>query len=212
MTRPFKAAVTGDRSKVGLFIPLPRELAELFPSLAPVDDSPPHITFFYSGPVPADQEELWFTLVDMSLRWLRSPVRAVLDGDVEYFEQPSEGRTAVVTPVRFSEDLSHFNWEIRENLRFAGFELSGGYPLVYRPHATLGYVDGFDVEWHGTIPQGSFEFSEFEVWGLPSKKKVPFGQDSLERPTFSSVSWYDQKNNEKDLISRVASDFLSRGG
>ena len=59
ITRVAKATGTkcGDGGSVGLFIPLPKNLAKKFPSLGHEDTSPSHVTFLYIGDVKGEKEQ-----------------------------------------------------------------------------------------------------------------------------------------------------------
>ena len=171
-----KAGVTGDRSSVGLFIRLPKALAEQYPSLKPEDDSPAHVTFFYGGDVPAKRQAEWLEIVGRVLGEVRGPVRAVVDG-VDYFQHPHTDppRTVAFTPLRFSHDMAAIMWNVRDQLMDAGFEAKQYSPLVYRPHTTLGYLDGLGATWDGDVPRGDWMIEGIEVWGLPQMVVIPLG-------------------------------------
>jgi len=165
---------TGDGTAVGLFVPLPPALAAKFPSLGDVDRSPAHFTFLYVGTVQREQEPEFLDIVRGVVGSVVGPVRAELDG-IDHFVHPDKGRRVAVTPVRFDKDLAALKWNLREALMDAGFRVDDKFPLVYRPHVTIAYMDGLDAEWKGSVPTGGWSFSGMEVWGLPTLEAVPFG-------------------------------------
>ena len=164
---------TGDRTGVGLFIPLPRELADLYPDLGDEDKSTPHVTFLYVGDVTADREAEFLKTVDEVFSGMEGPVEAHLL-NLDYFSNPDKERRVAVTPVRFSRDLSDLRWRLREALTDAGFEVGDSFPLVYRPHVTLGYLEGLDAVYGGKVPKGHWVFDSIEIWGLPAVHKARF--------------------------------------
>jgi len=170
----------GDGMGVGLFIPLPDELAAQFPDLGVEDRSVPHCTFLYVGKVDKDQEERFLDVLNRTFADFKGPVRGSLYGP-EYFIQPDKGRRVAVMQVRFDRDLAAFRWKLRDTLHEAGFNVDDSFPLVYRPHATLQYIPDLTTEYQGTIPSGGWSFDSIEVWGLSKLRTVQFGQ-ALTRP------------------------------
>jgi len=164
----------GDRTGVGFFIPLPEELAEAFPSLAPEDTSPAHITFLYVGEVPKEKEADFLAAAREALAEIEGPVRSHY-GELEYFVHPAMGRQVAVVLHRFSRDLAGLRWKLRDKLLDAGLQVDDSFPLIYRPHTTLAYLEGTDSEYDGPIPKGAFPFEGIEVWGLPKLHTIPFG-------------------------------------
>ena len=165
---------------VGLFIPLPPELGNQFPSLAPKDKSPPHATFLFVGDVPPGREGEFLTVVRGAFAGsgLRPPVRATLDRP-EYFNSPNDGRVAVLR-VLFNQDMARFRNRVLRALQAADFPIKDSFPYVYRPHVTLGYLgDGEDFT--GKVPSGSWEFDQIEVWGLGDYVWGGGGQDYIMR-------------------------------
>jgi 2'-5' RNA ligase len=186
------AGTTGNRTEVGLFIRLPQFMAEQFPSLGKEDTSPPHVTMLYSGDVPAKREQEWLHIVQGELSKIRGPVMAAIDGSVDYFTHADKGRRVAYSPVRFSHDLAAFKWNVRDKLMDAGFEVKDSFPLVFKPHVTLAYLEGTESTWIERHPIGSWEFSEIEVWGLP--KPVVLSMDDLNgrRPKWDAFAIPDK--------------------
>lgn len=166
---------TGDGHGVGFFIPLPSSLASAFPSLGSEDKSPAHSTFLYVGKIEKDQEAEFLAATRGVFDDLRGPVRGSLD-ELEHFVHPAKERQVGVMTVRFSHDLADFRWRLRDRLITAGFQVDDSFPLIYRPHVTLEYMEGLDSKYDGKIPQGWWEFNSIEIWGLPELHTIPFGK------------------------------------
>ena len=170
----------GNGTKVGFFIKLPKELAELFPDLGSEDQSPPHITFLYVGDVPEERRAEFHKVVEGAFEEIRGPVRAYLD-HLDHFVHPAQERNVAIVRARFSHDLSSLRWRLRERLIDAGFDVLDSFPLVYSPHVTLAYLPGRDSYWEKPVPRGWWDFDEIEVWGMPQVKKIPFGKVGSDR-------------------------------
>lgn len=180
MTKIKNAAVTGDRKRVGLFIRLPEDLAADFPSLEPEDDSPTHVTFLYVGEVPANREEEFLAICGEVFASLEAPVKAWLH-QLDHFVHPDNDRRVAHMSVGFNRQMALYRDRLIDHLKEAGFDLADSFPLVYRPHVTLGYMpDAHDHQTHVDGyklfgPQGSWEFDSVEVWGLPKLVSIPLG-------------------------------------
>jgi tRNA nucleotidyltransferase/poly(A) polymerase/2'-5' RNA ligase len=180
---------TGDGDGVGLFIPLPKNLAKKFPGLGENDDSPSHVTFLYIGDFQedeAEQERLVEILRAILKRWWPG-AKATL-GPVDYFVHKDKDRVVPHVTVDFDKDLSAFRHRIKQELLEAGFEVADKFP-EYKPHVTLAYLPGLDGKWKGPVPKGSWEFDEMEVWGLPKVHKIQLG------PSLHKIShlWLDRR-------------------
>jgi 2'-5' RNA ligase len=173
MTHGRTAAVTGKGDSVGLFIPLPEDLAALYPKLTE-DTSPPHVTLLYVGEVPKDRELDFLAVLQDVLGKEPGPVQAWTNG-VDKFVHPVRGRTVFYTPIRFSRDMGSVRDKLTSALTDAGFEVENSFPLAYHAHTTLGYHDGTDLQWTGDVPDGAWEFNSVQVWGLSKVHEVPLG-------------------------------------
>lgn len=163
---------TGYRDSVGLFIPLPKDLAEQFPSLAPTDNSPPHVTFLYIGSVPPEEDQLLLDTINKVFSAGLPTIKAKLAG-LDYFVHPDKERRVAHCPVVFNRGMSELRSRLRSALEDAGIQVGDSFP-VYRPHVTLEYLPDTKVEYKGPVPSGTWEFNEIEVWGLPEEHKVGF--------------------------------------
>lgn len=165
---------TGYRDSVGLFIRLPEHLAEQFPSLAPEDNSPPHVTFLYVGKVSEEQDEVFLETIHKVFAQGMPSIKAKIIG-LEHFDHPDKERRVAHCAVRFSSPLSEIRSRLRSALEDAGIEVGDSFP-VYRPHVTLAYMPGLDSKYDGPVPEGEWEFDEIEVWGLPKEHRVSFSK------------------------------------
>lgn len=147
----------------------------MFPSLGSEDKSPPHITFLYVGKVSKERHEDFLTAVRDVFEEVPGPVQSVLQPP-DYFVHPDKNRRVAVIPHRFSRDLAALRWKLRDRLVDAGFEVDDSFPLIYRPHTTLAYIDGLNVPYGGVVPSGSWAFDCIEIWGLPKMISIPFGE------------------------------------
>lgn len=165
---------TGDGDGVGLFIPLPKNLAKKFPSLGEEDDSPSHTTFLYIGDFKdkKKQEVLVEKMKDICRRYWPK-IRGTLSG-LDYFDHHDKDRRVPHVRVEFDKDMSGFRHKVKQELAEAGIEVQDSFP-EYNPHVTLAYMPGMDSEWKGRVPKGSWEFNEIEIWGLPQVHKLKFG-------------------------------------
>lgn len=165
---------TGDGDGVGLFIPLPKNLAKKFPSLGEEDDSPSHATFLYIGDFKnkKKQEILVEKMKDICRRYWPN-IKATLSS-LDYFDHPDKDRRVPHVSVEFDKDMSGFRHKVKQELLEAGIEVRDSFP-EYKPHVTLAYMPGMDSEWKGRIPKGSWEFDTIEIWGLPQVHKLKLG-------------------------------------
>ena len=168
MSHSKTAAQTGDGKSVGLFIPLPEELAAQYPTKEK-DTSPPHATFLYIGEVPKAKEKDLLEVLSAAFS-KQGPVHASL-GELDRFMNVDA--KVVFSRLRFSRDLSKFRDQVREDLESAGFEVADSF-LRWNPHVTIEYMDHAD-EWEGTPPTGSWSFNGMDLWGLPKKHEIEFG-------------------------------------
>lgn len=165
---------TGDSTKsVGLFIPLPRDLAATWPDgRGDHDKTVPHVTLLYVGTVAGREDEFVAICQEVFDREVRRPVTATLDA-LDYLGV--DVRVAAMT-VRFDLDMARVRWLLRERLLEAGFEVKDGFPTVYRPHVSMAYLDGPEAQYEGPLPKGSWTFDHVEIWGMPTVHKLTFGK------------------------------------
>ena len=158
------SAETGDGSEhVGVFAPLPPELASQFPELDG-DSSRPHVTLLYVGPVPnkKDQKVLVEAVREFYSKEL-GPIEARLSG-VDYFR--SQTGCVAYCKVVFSKDMGSMKDRLKSYLEDRGVEVKDAHPLAFNPHVTLKYTDDPYYVWKGATPKGSWSFQHVEIWGL----------------------------------------------
>lgn len=163
--------MTGDGSSVGLFFPLPKFLADQFPSLAPVDLSPPHVTLLYVGNVSLHQE------VDFALACRRAfaawPSKIIATiGDQGVFEEGHDGKPVFYRQIQLSQDLTDLRLLLSEHLQDAGIHPADQHLYHYRPHVTTAY----GVRKYGPAQTGSWTISDAQVWGQPNVRNFKFGR------------------------------------
>jgi hypothetical protein len=169
-----------DGTSVGLFIPLPQHIGDLFPK-KPEDPSPCHTTFLIVGDVRG-REDVFLEIVRHNFADLNHPITAKLGVSPDYFLHPTKDQKVFYMPVRFSDNFTSYRWKLVMALWDAGFEVSDYNPGTWFSHATLGYMPGVHSEWAGVVPQGSWDFNSIEVWGLPEKTALPFGKQATKTP------------------------------
>jgi 2'-5' RNA ligase len=166
----------GDGTSVIIAIPLPYNLARQFPSLAPEDDSPTHVTIAYLGKIPATKvaEVLQVARVHSADLPARMKARLAKTG-VEYFRNPGDNQSVAHVAVNFNADMTRFKINFLSDLRERGYEIVDFNPNNFFPHVTLDYMEGLHGKWQGIVPEGSWDFDEMEVWGLPERYSIPLG-------------------------------------
>lgn len=169
LARGKKAAPTGDGSSVGLFIPLPPELASQY-EVKEEDPSPPHVTLLFVGPVPTRRAKELVEIVERFVAHRPAPL-AVLNGTDAFVQD--DGTSVVWSRVHFSSDLKQVRDLIWKELDGAGFNVQHSFQS-FHPHATIEYRDKADPVWDGDVPVGSAVCDRIEVWGFPEKHTIKF--------------------------------------
>jgi 2'-5' RNA ligase len=161
---------------VGLFLPLPKALAKEFPSLGDHDTSPTHATLLYFGDAPEDVDR-FLAVIRSHLRLWPGEITATLRG-LRHFDSPHQ--TVAYNSVRFDADVAGLRSSLISHLSDNGFPSTDMSPVHYFPHVTLAYLPPNSVGvYDGPVPEGSWTFSDVEVWGLGDDPVVlPLG-DSL---------------------------------
>lgn len=201
----------------GVFIPLPDTLARYFPKKAE-DDSVPHITMLFVGPVTADEmTKLVAAVQDVAKRW--PPFRMDLAAYNEFVNK--EGQTiAHMVPsaaicLSSIDDIHRGLADLHADL-YAGVE-EAGVPIkhsykgepgegadyfarveAFKPHATLAYVDP-GGSYTGPKPTGSFYVTELEIWGQ-EKYRVPLGLSPQMTPVQQRVEDEDDEALAEEIV------------
>lgn len=178
---PEDGKTTGDGSNVALFIRVPKDLAKHFPK-KDTDKSPPHITFLFVGPVPAEREEEFLEVCNQTLRNY-GPIKVTMMGYEEF--QNQKGQTIPHVAIGFDRDVAAIRRRLRSALMAEGFEVSDSF-LGYKPHSTLAYLETGE-EYDGPVPTGTFEVSEIEIWNLPRMKSISLAPIPQKRATAVDV-------------------------
>lgn len=152
---------------VGLFIPLPPDLAKQYPldGKAGEDDSDPHLTVLYIGDVPQDKFQELIDIVEAELSDTRSFELTI--GPVGEFTNHDNQRI-IHSTVESTGDTSletvHDN--NRQALSVAGFDIKHA-SRDFKAHITIEYVDeGEEAKFSDIKPKGSWTVNEIELWGL----------------------------------------------
>jgi hypothetical protein len=177
-------------------------------SLAPEDDSPPHVTFLVIGDVRGREGALLALLRECVAR---QPAACWAVLGALNVAKNTEGRTVAFQDVRFSGGrfdgggdwaLANLRCEIVRALRAASFPLKDHSPDDWRAHFTRAYLpDGAEVYAEPRI-EGAFEVSRLEVWGLPEVAHV-----SLQSPALLSTAGEDAEgvmSLSKSLLNILA--------
>ena len=164
-----RAEVTGDGSSVGLFIPLPPELASQY-EVKSEDPSPPHITILFIGPVPPERGDELVEIVERFVANRPAPI-AVLNGADAFYKD--DGSSVVYSRVQFANDMKAIRDLIWAELDAEGFNVKHSFPS-FHPHTTIEYRDEANPVWNGPVPTGSWVCDRIEIWGLPEKRTVKF--------------------------------------
>ena len=192
---------------VGLFIPVPAPYAAGFPSLAPVDDSVPHVTLLYVGAEPPPgTEALFLAVVQKCLAWASPGLEAVLTGGFERFDNPDA--MVYYTPVSFNQDLTDLRVDLALALEAAGFTVEDSHLETYNPHVTLAYnPPGTVGGYRGIIPTGSWEVPSVELWGLPGGPvALPLGSARVATVTTRFLEAAEARYKEKKKVKTQDGD------
>jgi len=156
-------------SGVGLFMRLPAHLAALFPSLAPEDTSPTHITVLYVGSVPEHRSDEFYRIVTDCFLGVEGDDLTL--GALKYFYP--EAFDVAYSEVHVSGGgIEGARLELVRRLRERGFEVSGRGVDDWHPHATLAYLPKGE-RFHGSVPEGTWRAGEIEIWGMPDHIIIP---------------------------------------
>lgn len=196
-----KASIVGDGTGVGLFFPLPKDLASQFPTKEE-DTSPPHVTFLYVGGVPKARQQEFLGVLERAFLDVDKEVSASLDG-LDCFVNPPKGKV-VFSRIRFSRDLSNLRDRVKASLEEAGFEVGDHFPR-YNPHTTIEYLEDLQGVWKGVPPVGSWNFNSVDVWGLPKRYVIPFGEKVSLRDPVPEIGLrrVASLNEKRAQVSRV---------
>lgn len=163
--------MTGDGSSVGLFFPLPKLLAAQFPSLAPIDTSPSHVTLLYVGNISLYQEVDFALACRRAFSMWPSKLTATI-GESGIFEEGHAGKPVFYQHVQFSQDLTELRLLLVEHLQDAGIHPMDQHVYQYNPHVTTAY----GVRKLCPTPVGSWDICSAQVWGQPTVRDFKLGR------------------------------------
>lgn len=157
---------------VGLFLPLPGELARQYPpeGKAGEDKTEPHITLCYIGTVEDDR-------LDELEAVLRRIVQAIPPLELELLPprtfQNDEGQTILHSGVG-GPLLERSHYAVRRALERRGFNVEAHDD--FKPHVTIEYVDPGEKPKLGHIrPTGSWRADTVGFWAEDDHKTLPLG-------------------------------------
>jgi len=164
----------GDKKNAGVFIKLPKELAKQFPSLGEHDDSTPHITTLYIGPIKECNEILVEEIV-RRVAMEHEPFEITLDDKVTYFPATKHSDDCKVAKMTIiSDELKKLNKALKKAILNAKVDLVDSFP-TYKPHTTLEYMEPPKKIYDGEVPSGSCMIHEVEIWNGDDHTVIPLG-------------------------------------
>lgn len=153
---------------VGIFLPIPLDVAAGFPERAG-DDSPPHVTLLYVGALTrADLERVQVAAGSVA-RWT-APF-AVEMTDYGEFTNPAGQTIAHMIPRTKEGDLEALHRELWRSIEGAGVRVLH-HPGPWKPHATLAYVPEGQA-YAGPRPSGTWRADAIEIWAFGQRIRLP---------------------------------------
>jgi len=169
----------------GVFIPVPFNLARLFPDKSEHDDSVPHYTLLFAGDLSPDQYSVLMEVVRIVAREYE-PFAMTMTGYHEFVNV--DGQT--IAHMGATPNLGVLHADLRRAAERAGLPIAHTYgpgeddrPYAdqFKTHATLAYVDEGEPPYDGPKPTGTWRVTELEVWGH-EKYRVPLGKTTADQP------------------------------
>jgi len=158
---------------VGVFLPIPAELAALWPNDrggekadgTGADESPPHFTLLYIGEVPESRKDELLHIIE-NVAVDTPPIDVELSDGVSWFttEDPETVNKEIAhkgVTESSAQALEVLHNDLREAVESAGFSVK--HYADYKPHSTLRYEPAREYE--GEVPEGHFVADTIEVWG-----------------------------------------------
>lgn len=160
--------------KVGLFIPVPDDLAKQYPpeGKAGEDDSAPHLTLLYIGSVEPERFDELKQIVEEELKGVR-PFELTL-GHVDVFIN-HEDQAIFHSTIKdvAGTGMAEIHDSVRKRLLDAGFTIKHA-SRSFKAHITLEYVNpGEEPKFSDVEPEGSWLVDEIEIWGLGDPYIIP---------------------------------------
>jgi len=127
---------------VGVFIPIPKELAKYFPKdgREGEDDSPQHISVIYIGDFNSHFEDKLKNVLQNVCSQFR-PFKVKISSKPRKFVN-DKNQTVLHMPI-FSQKLKKLHYSMKDELMKNAINVSNKYP-DFKPHTTLEYVNEGD--------------------------------------------------------------------
>jgi 2'-5' RNA ligase len=190
------AAVAPERKDCGVFIPLPYDIARLFPKKTN-DTSEPHITMLFAGALtPAEYGQL---VARVALLGRALPPFYMDVGSYFEFETPNNLTVAAVRPNgrgympigpgKIAPRLAAVHELLVTSATLAGLKIAHDYGKntkkappheKFLPHVTLAYLPAGE-RYCGPRPEGTWLVTELECWGW-EKIRLPLGHLQIDQP------------------------------
>lgn len=171
----------------GVFLPVPYNLARLFPDKGEEDDSVPHYTLLFAGVLSAED---YANLVEVVQRVARGyePFTMTMKHYSEFVN--NDGQT--IPHMGAMPNLGGLHADLRMAAEAADIPIAHSYgpeedkkrsyAEQFKTHATLAYVDADELPYKGPKPTGSWKVTELEVWGH-EKYLALLGKTTADQPT-----------------------------
>ena len=188
-----------DKPSYTVVIGVPFDLAKDFP-VYKSSGHEPHITLLHIGHVPRGK----LSVVNRCIQRVARKAKP-FTVDLSHFGKlitDSGQVVAYMAPSPISKlNLAKLHGDLRRELENSGVKVEHSYgkkshcklklpyEILYKPHATLAYLDGLCAGYDGPMPTGSWRVSEIECRGA-EKHRIPLGSNR-----------YDQPGSGKSLVS-----------
>lgn len=186
----------------GVFLPVPYNLARLFPDKGEHDKSVPHYTLLFAGNLTVAEYAKLVQAVQAVGR-AYEPFTLTMSGYHEFTN--NDGQT--IPHMGALQNLGRLHAALRvtaevEDIPIAHTygpeEDSRPYADQFKTHATLDYIDKGEPPYSGPKPTGSWTVTELEVWGH-EKYRVPLGRTKADQPAEEAITELDYTVRELGL-------------
>jgi len=167
-------AAKADNKHVGLFIPLPSNVAKQFPEdgREGEDSSPEHITLVYIGEFHNELEDKLKNIVQIFASKTK-PFSVKLVKPKKFVND--EGQTVLYSPVKSSK-LNKLHYALKQVLRTNQIPLNNKYP-EYKPHVTIEYVSPEEKpKYRDLCPKGEWTVDAVWIWGASEPYMIHLGR------------------------------------
>jgi 2'-5' RNA ligase len=164
----------GVGKEVGIFIPLPSDLAVQYPDEGREgeDSSPPHITLLYCGDIPPNFEEKLLETCQKVCACAK-PFTVKIKKPKKFTN--AEGQTIVHSPIK-SNKLYKLHEKLKKEFLLNQIPVSHKFP-EYKPHITIEYVNPSEKpKYSNSPPSGEWMVDSIWVWGMTSPQMIYLGK------------------------------------